>query len=390
MEKRIQNIVVLGSTGSIGRQALNVATEFPDRFRVVGICAYTDSVTLIRQAKTLKPKYVGIADPRKADEVKLALPECRVFSGKNSSMELATIPEADVIIHGVRGFYGTLPLIAALEAGKRVALANKESIVCANGLIDAAKKRGGGEVIPVDSEQSAIFQCIWSHDNDCIKRLMLTASGGPFFGYTRERLKNVTVEQAMKHPTWRMGRKLTLDSATLFNKGLEIIEASYLFSMPGSSIDVLIHPQSMVHSLVEFVDGSTMAQLSRPDMRLAIQYALTWPQRIPGPFGGLDLVSAGRLDFFAPDETVYRSIPLAYSALETGGTMPTVYNAANEVAAELFFGRTIGFLDIQDIVEYTMQRCGASAVRDLDDVLSADADARRTAREYVPKGTDRG
>ena len=387
MEKQIQNIVVLGSTGSIGRQALNVATEFPDRFRVVGICAYTDAETLIRQAKTMKPKYVGIADPRKAEEVKLALPECKVVTGKNSSMELATIPEAEIIIHGVRGFYGTLPLIAALSAGKRVALANKESIVCANGLITAAKKKGGGEVIPVDSEQSAIFQCVWDHDNDCLKRIMLTASGGPFFGYTRDKLKNVTVQQAMKHPTWRMGRKLTLDSATLFNKGLEIIEASYLFDLPGENIEVIIHPQSMVHSLVEFVDGSTMAQLSRPDMRLAIQYALTWPQRIAGPFGGLDLVSTGRLDFFAPDETVYRSIPLAYGALKTGGTMPTVYNAANEIAAELFFRQAIGFLDIQDIVEYTMQRCGASEVRDLDDVLAADAAARRTAREYKPKVT---
>lgn len=384
---RTQKIVVLGSTGSIGKQALSVVTEFPERFTLTGICAYTDADTLIAQAKALHPKYVGIADPRKAEEVSTALPECRVFAGRDSAMALATIPEADTIIHGVRGFYGTLPLLAALEDGKRVALANKESIVCANGLVQAAKEKGGGVVVPVDSEQSAIFQCIGARQNDSIKKIMLTASGGPFFGWTRDMLRFATVEQALKHPTWHMGRKITLDSATLFNKGLEIMEASRLFSVPAENIEVVVHPQSVVHSLVEFVDGSVIAQMSRPDMRLAIQYALTWPERTEGGFGGLDLIGAGSLEFHAPDTKVFRAIPLAYEALRLGGTVPTAYNAANEIAAERFFTGDIGFLDIQDAVEYTIGRCDRGEIRELTDVLHADAAARRLAREFKPKAT---
>lgn len=382
----MKNIVILGSTGSIGKQALDVVRTYPEQFKILALCAYGDADTLIEQAREFLPHCVGLTNPARAQEVRLALPGVNVICGADVTSELAALPQADTVVHGVRGFYGTKPLLTALAAGKTVALANKESIVCAHELVREAIAQGGGMLLPVDSEQSAIFQCMCSGKKEEIKRLILTASGGPFRSYTAERLRAVTLEDALKHPTWRMGKKLTLDSATLFNKGLEIMEASYLFDIPAERIEVVVHPESVVHSMVEYVDGSSIAQLSRPDMRLAIQYALTYPKRINGNFGAMELTKQGSLTFFEPNTELFHAIPLAYEALRCGGIMPIVYNAANEVAAGLFFEGSIGFLDIQALVEYTMGKSGRGSIGCFEDVLQADAQARRLAAGFIPHG----
>ncbi len=379
----MKSVTVLGSTGSIGVQTLDVLGAFKKEFNVRALCAGSNAALLIAQAKEFLPEYVGIAEESCACQVRLALPGVRVISGDNAASELAAL-DADRVVHGINGFAGLRPLIAALNAGRTVALANKESVVCAIDPVRQAIKTGGGCILPVDSEQSAIFQCLSCGEHAEVKRLILTASGGPFFGYDEARLNSVTVEDALRHPTWNMGKKITLDSATLFNKGLEIIEASHLFDIPCESIDVLVHRQSIVHSMVEFVDGSSIAQLSRPDMRLAIQYALTYPARMAGNFGGLALTGSA-LTFDAPDTALFHAIPLAYEALKAGGAMPAAYNAANEVAARLFFEHKIGFLDIQRIVEYTMQGCETGGISTLDDVLKADAAARRRAEGWPYK-----
>lgn len=305
----------------------------------------------------------------------------RVEAGPEAASLLAALPQGDMVVNGVSGFAGLAPLLAALQAGKTVALANKESIVCGHGLVERALAAGKGRIIPVDSEQSALYQCLGGEDPARVKRLLLTASGGPFRTYTRAQLARVTVADALRHPTWRMGRKITVDSASLFNKGLEILEAAYLFHMPGSKIQVLIHPESIVHSLVEFVDGCQLAQLSAPDMRLPIQYALAEEAREAGPFGALDLARAGTLHFEAPDPERFVALPLAYEALEAGGALPIAYNGANEVAAALFLQGKLPFLEIGTLVAYAMERMGRGEPRDLQDICRLDAQARQLARE---------
>ena len=375
----MKKVAVLGCTGSIGRQTLEVIRANPREFRAVAICAGRDAQTVAAQAAEFEPEYIAMADKAAAEKLKSLGVKGNIISGPDAACVTAALEEADIIVNGISGYSGMKPLLCALEAGKPVALANKESIVCAHGLVKDAIKRHGGSIIPVDSEQSAIFQCLSAGKHGEVDRLILTASGGPFRTYTKEQLESVTPEQAGNHPTWNMGRKITIDSATLFNKGLEIMEASYLFDIPGDRISVLVHPESIVHSMVELCDGSTMAQLSRPDMRLAIQYALTYPRRTWGEFGRLRLEEAAKLTFFAPDREKFPALDLAYEALKEGQRLPIAYNGANEVAVELFLQGKIRFTDIWDVVEYAMAHMERGGIASLADVEQTDKMARELA-----------
>ena len=373
-----KKVVILGSTGSIGRQVLEVVRALPEYFKVEALCAGANGALLREQVLEFRPAYAGIQDPAQAPLLEGL--GARVICGAKAAEELAALPEGELVVNGVSGFAGMAPLLRALEAGKTVALANKESVVCAHELVDRALIKGG-RILPVDSEQSALYQCLACGDRGEVRRLILTASGGPFREWSRERMETATPADALRHPTWQMGRKITIDSASLFNKGLEIMEAAYLFHLPGKKIDVLIHPESIVHSLVEFQDGTNMAQLSAPDMRLPIQYALMGGARIPAGFGALDLARVGALHFCAPDPNRFPALPLAYAALETGGSLPIAYNGANEVAVRLFLEGKAGFLDISRIVEYTLSRMERSLPRDVEDIYRLDAQARRLALE---------
>jgi 1-deoxy-D-xylulose-5-phosphate reductoisomerase len=377
---RRQFVTVLGSTGSIGRQALDVIRARSDRFTLFGISANENVDLLIEQARRWKPQYVACRHPLRAED----FPEgTTVLSGPSALAELSSLDEPSIVVNGISGLAALEPLLCALKAGKRVAQANKESIVCGHRLVEEALRDFGGELIPVDSEQSAIFQCLSCGRNDEISRLWLTASGGPFWRLSDEELAHVTVRDALQHPTWHMGSKITIDSATLFNKGLEVIEASYLFHVPAECIDVLIHPQSIVHSMVEFSDRTLMANLSCPDMRLPIQYALTYPERAPTPCDRLSLAEIGQLTFHAADRTRFAGLRLAYEALFAGGTMPTVYNAANEAAVELFMEERIGFTDIAAFVEDAMLRHAVRPAVLMQDILDADEQARHSVDRFL-------
>lgn len=375
----MKKVAILGSTGSIGRQTLDVIRTNPDKFRVTAICARRDAERLAAQAAEFNPDHIAIAEDAAADKLRSLGIKGNIISGPDASCRIAALEEADIIVNGISGYSGMKPLLSALQAGKHVALANKESIVCAHSLVNDALKKHGGSIVPVDSEQSAIFQCLASGSRSEVDRLIFTASGGPFRTYTKEQLDLVTPEQASRHPVWNMGKKITIDSATLFNKGLEIMEASYLFDIPGDRISVLVHPESIVHSMVEFRDGCTMAQLSKPDMRLAIQYALTYPERTYGEFGRLRLEDVGRLTFFAPDRDKFPALDLAYEALKDGQRLPIAYNGANEVAVELFLQRKIKFTDIWNVVEYAMAHIGRGEVNSLEDIEQTDKLARELA-----------
>ena len=375
----MKKVSILGSTGSIGRQTLDVIRSNPDKFRVTAICARQDAERLAAQAAEFNPDHIALAEDTAADKLRSLGIKGNIISGPDASCRIAALEEADIIVNGISGYSGMKPLLSALQAGKHVALANKESIVCAHSLVNDALKKHGGSIVPVDSEQSAIFQCLASGNRSEVDRLIFTASGGPFRTYTKEQLDLVTPEQASRHPVWNMGKKITIDSATLFNKGLEIMEASYLFDIPGDRISVLVHPESIVHSMVEFRDGCTMAQLSKPDMRLAIQYALTYPERTYGEFGRLRLEDVGRLTFFAPDRDKFPALDLAYEALKDGQRLPIAYNGANEVAVELFLQRKIKFTDIWNVVEYAMAHIGRGEVNSLEDIEQTDKLARELA-----------
>lgn len=378
----MKKIVVSGSTGSIGRQTLDVVRSFPEKYEIIALCAGKNAQAAAEQAREFRPQYVAMTDGAAADELRALGVEAKLILGPDASAEAAALPDADIVVNGISGFAGMRPLLSALRAGKRVALANKESIVCAHELVYEALERGG-EITPVDSEQSAIFQCLAAGKAAEVQRLVLTASGGPFRTYSKERLASVTPEEAGRHPTWSMGRKITIDSASLFNKGLEIIEAAYLFRVSGNKIAVLIHPESIVHSMVEFADGSNVAQLSRPDMRLAIQYALNYPERAAGEFGRLRLEEVGKLTFYPPDVEKFPAIPLAYAALAEGKGQTVVYNGANEAAVELFMKGRIRFTDIPKAVEYALTRAPRGRIACEEDVIKLDAAARRLAAEGI-------
>ena len=375
----MKKVAVLGCTGSIGKQTLDVIRANPHEFQTIAICAGRDADSVAAQAAEFCPEYIAMADETAADKLKNMGIKGKIISGPDASCMMASLEEADIIVNGISGYSGMKPLLAALQAGKPVALANKESIVCAHGLVNEALSKYGGSILPVDSEQSAIFQCLAAGGHGEIDRLILTASGGPFRTYTKEQLESVTPQQASNHPTWNMGKKITIDSATLFNKGLEIMEASYLFDIRGDRISVLVHPESIVHSMVEFKDGCTMAQLSKPDMRLAIQYALTYPERIYGEFGRLRLEETAKLTFFAPDREKFPALDLAYEALRDGQRLPIAYNGADEVAVELFLQGKIKFTDIWKVVEYAMAHMDRGEVCSLEDIEQTDKLARELA-----------
>lgn len=383
----MKGISILGTTGSIGRQTLDIIAHHPDKLRVVGLTAGRDVNALVELALKWQPKLVALIDPEAAKECKGRL-NCQVLSGIEGLTEVATHPEADIVVVAVPTAKALLPTLAALKAGKRVALATKEVLVAGGHLVVQQLKQSG-ELLPIDSEHSALFQCLQGEDVARVEKLILTASGGPFRTKSLDELKRVTVEEALAHPTWRMGAKVTVDSATLMNKGLEIIEARWLFGIPPDRIEVVVHPQSIIHSLVEFVDGSVKAQLSLPDMRLPIQYALLYPERYPCPVQKLDLTKVGMLTFEPPDETRFPCLRLARLAAQIGGTMPAVMNAADEIAVDAFLKRQIGFMDIPAIVEAVMERHRPIPEPDLDTVWEVDEWARNMAAEFVRRFSGR-
>jgi 1-deoxy-D-xylulose-5-phosphate reductoisomerase len=385
-------VSLIGSTGSIGTQAIEVIDACPDRFRVVALGAQTSIGLLAEQARRLRPDVVAIGDPSLAGELAQSLPPgIEVVTGSEGLAHIATL--ADVAVNGVVGFAGLTVTLSALESGRRLALANKESIIAGGPLVQRALRTHNAEIIPVDSEHCAIHQCLRAGECRDVARLLLTASGGPFRGRNRSQLATVDVSEALHHPTWSMGPKITVDSSTLMNKGLEVIEAHELFGIPFDDIEVVVHPQSIVHSMVEYADGAVVAQLSMPDMRLPIGYALAYPGRLPMAFGAINWRELGRLDFEEPDRSVFTCLDLAYRAGRRGDLAPAWLNAANEVAVSAFLGGRIGWTAIADVVEGTLDRylppmgpgldeTGIS-LRTVDDVLHADATAREAAAHLV-------
>lgn len=372
------NIALLGSTGSVGRQTLDVIERAPDQFKVVCLAAGSNVELLEQQVRVHIPALVVSGKALSASTTAETLP-----SSPESLIAAATHPDVDLVVFAMSGHDGIAATIAAIEAGKEVAIANKEAIVCAGDIIMPLAAQHGITIRPVDSEHSAIWQSMASGIHDEVRRIVITASGGPFRTTPAEELAHVTVEQAMKHPTWNMGGKITVDSATLVNKGLELIEAHHLFAMPFDQIDIVIHPESIIHSLVEFVDGSTIAQLNQPDMRLPIQYALTWPRHHPGPVASLNLAEIGSLTFEEPDEDRFPALRLARDAGLSGDTYPTVYSAVDEISVEAFAHGRLRFTAIPRLIETVLSRHSATPVTTLDDVLDADQWARREATRLL-------
>jgi 1-deoxy-D-xylulose-5-phosphate reductoisomerase len=376
----MKNVVILGSSGSIGRNALKVLSDFRERFSVFGLSVHRSVKLLEEQIRRFAPKMAVITD-QKSFERFPRNHDTEILFGTDGLKELCSHPQVDLVINALVGSVGLLPSLKALESGKTLAIANKESLVMAGELLIGKAEERGAEILPIDSEHSAIKQCLLSGKKEEVKRLILTASGGPFLNKKAEDLDEITVEQALSHPTWEMGKKITVDSATLMNKGLEVIEAHWLFGIPADRISVLIHPQSIIHSMVEFVDGSVIAQMSVPDMKLPIQYALFYPQRITSNNTSLDLAKAGKLTFLEPDYQKFPCLGIACDALKTGGTAPAVLNAANEVAVQTFLGGGIPFTGIQKIVRETLDRHSRKLHPRLDDIIDADKWARQTAGE---------
>ena len=375
-------VAIAGSSGSIGTQTIDVVRAEPDAFVVTALSVGTSVETVIEQARELRPELVVVGRDADRDRVASALP------GVTVSCDITDIVDvADVVVNGVVGFAGLPVTMETLRRGRILALANKESLIAAGPVVQPLRAVPGAEIIPVDSEHCAVHQCLRSSADAGreLARIVLTASGGPFTGRTAADLASVTRDEALAHPTWKMGPKITVDSSTLMNKGLEVIEAHELFGTPFGSIDVVVHPQSVVHSMVEFSDGSTIAQLSLPDMRLPIGYALGWPRRISVPHGRIDWASLSRLDFEPPDRAAFPCLDLAYAAGRAGGTAPAVLSAANEVAVEAFLQGRIAWSAIAPTVESALQAHSPEAPRDIDDVLSADAEGRRLASEVLAR-----
>jgi 1-deoxy-D-xylulose-5-phosphate reductoisomerase len=373
-----RKIAILGATGSIGKSALDLIERSPERFEIVAVTAATNAEALADIARRTSARLAAIADEGRLRDLQESLvgTKCRAVPGEAGLMEAAA-GEADLVIAAIVGCAGLKPTMAAVEAGKTVALANKEALVTAGALMTGAATRHGATMLPVDSEHNAIFQCLAGSRIDDVSRIILTASGGPFRTASAETIAAATPEQAVAHPNWSMGAKISVDSATLMNKGLELIEAHYLFGLPSKRIDILIHPQSVIHSMVEFVDGSVLAQLGSPDMRIPIAYALAWPERLETPARRLDFAAIARLDFDAPDATRFPALRLAREALEAGGAAPIVLNAANEVAVASFLGRRIGFTDIARCVEEALEESRFLAPQSIAEVLDIDRATRQ-------------
>ena len=383
MNKR--QIALLGSTGSIGTQALDVVRDNADRFEVYALVARQNVDLLAQQARELRPEVVVIADEQYYAPLKEALADLpmKVWAGADAIADVVQMAPVDVVLTAMVGYAGLRPTLAALEAGKAVALANKETLVVAGELVTATARRTGAPILPVDSEHSAIFQCLVGQDASAVEKVILTASGGPFRTTPREALADVTPAEALRHPNWSMGAKVTIDSASMMNKGFEMIEARWLFGLPPERIEVVVHPQSIVHSMVQFADGAVMAQLGTPDMHLPIAYALAYPHRLRSAAPRLDFAQLSTLTFEAPDRERFRNLDYAYEAARRGGNMPCILNAADEVAVAAFLSGKIGFLAMSDLIAETMARTTFIATPTYDDYVQTDAEARRIATEIT-------
>ncbi|MBF0329488.1 MAG: 1-deoxy-D-xylulose-5-phosphate reductoisomerase [Nitrospirae bacterium] len=381
----MKQIVILGSTGSIGRSTLDVVSVFPDKFSVLGLTAGSNTELLLSQIKKFSPKFVAVPQQGSYEILKKELTgqKIELLCGVDGINAVAALSEADVVISAIVGSAGLLPTLSAIKAGKTVGIANKETLVMAGDIVMSEAKRSGSVLIPVDSEHSAVFQCLGNYEKRSVQKLVLTASGGPFAGRGKNELEKVTPEDALKHPNWSMGRKISIDSATLMNKGLEVIEAHHLFGFPAEKVDVLIHSQSIIHSMVEFVDGTFIAQLSRPDMKAPIAYALSYPDRLESVIPKMDWETLQSLTFRKPDMETFPCLGLAYDALRDGGTMPAVLNAANEVAVQAFLDRGIGFMEIPVIIKKVMDAHAVKPASDLDGIIEADAWARKNAAKEI-------
>jgi len=378
-----KTIAILGSTGSVGRQTVEVAADLG--VRVAVLAASRDINTMESQARLLKPRKCVMEDENAARALKVSLADTdiAVEGGHTALLESAACNEADVVFNSVGGSQGLEPTLAAIDAGKNVGLANKESIVMAGEHVMARAKEKGAVIIPVDSEHSAIFQCL--RDGNEVSRILLTASGGPFFGLKREALRSITPERALAHPTWSMGQKITIDSATLMNKGFEVIEAVHLFGVEPSKVEVIVHRESIIHSMVEYTDNAIIAQLSLPDMRLCAQYAMTFPERVPGVMGRLDLTELARLTFYKPDTENFPLLKMAYDAIKAGGILPCSLVAADEIAVEAFIGGRLGFCDIADVVAESLAKVKNIEKPSVSDILEAADEAKRIASEVLKK-----
>ena len=379
----MKKLIILGSTGSIGTQALDIARANPDKYTIVGLAAGSNAELLEKQAREFGVKVVALFDIKAADELKIKLADTniKVFCGADGVCELATL-DCDVVLNAIVGIAGLRPTLCAIDAGHTIALANKETLVTGGEIVNRKLKEKGVELLPVDSEHSAIFQSLQGAPKGSLKKILLTASGGPFFGKTREELQNVTVKEALAHPNWSMGAKITIDSASLMNKGLEVIEAVHLFGVPASQIEVLVHRQSILHSAVELSDGAVIAQLGTPDMKLPIQYALTYPQR-DMCFESLDLFKVGSLTFERPDCGTFKLLPLCIEATNRGGLYPTAINGANEESVKLFLEGKIKFLQIAELNEKAMNLCENKKDFTVEDIFAADEAARQIVRKAV-------
>ena len=382
----MKRITLLGATGSIGLRTLELISSFPEEFALAGLAARGSNVELIADlCRKYAPRAVALLDRAAVDRLARLLPAPRpeLLAGAEGMAQLARDVDADIVLSALVGGVGLLPTMAAIEAGRTIALANKETLVMAGSLMTAAARRRRVALLPVDSEHSAVFQCLVGHNKADVHRILLTASGGPFRELPKEQFDTVTVEDALRHPTWKMGAKITIDSATLMNKGLEVIEARWLFDVAPHQVQVLVHPQSIVHSMVEYIDGSVIAQLGVADMGVPILYALTYPERRPTPAARLDLARVGQLTFFEPDTARFPCLILARQALEQGGSTPVVLNAANEVAVAAFLDRRIGFTHIPELIERTVSELPAIPPGSIHDIVDIDAEARRRAERLV-------
>ena len=386
MEKKKQQLCILGSTGSIGTQALDVVRQHPDRYEVYCLTANNSVEKLARQAREFKPAAVVIANEAHYEALQELLRDepIKVYAGKEALEQIVSADPIDMVLAAMVGFSGLVPTIKAIESHKKICLANKETLVVAGELICRLAKENRVPILPVDSEHSAIFQSIVGDADNEIEKILLTCSGGPFRLFTQAQLESVTAADALKHPTWDMGAKITIDSASLMNKGFEVMEAKWLFGVPAERIEVLIHPQSIVHSAVQFADGAVKAQLGMPDMRLPIQYAFSFPERLHLEGEPLDLVKQQRLEFFEPDRNKFKCLALAYEAIDKGGNMPCILNAANEIVNAAFRDNRCSFLGMADVIERTMQQATFDKSPDLDVYLQTDAEARAIAQGLIP------
>lgn len=385
----MKKIILLGSTGSIGENTLDIISRFPGKFRVVALSAWKNIELLEKQIREFLPQIVSVADPASAAVLR---DRCKnlpveIVHGEEGAVRVASWTDGDLVVSAIVGAAGLLPTFAAIRQGKPVALANKETMVMAGEVIRGESRERGVEIFPIDSEHSAIYQALAGNRREDVRKIVLTASGGPFLTYDREKKSKATPEEALRHPNWNMGKKISIDSATLMNKGLEVIEARWLFDFPVEQIEVLIHPQSIVHSMVEYQDGSVIAQMGIPDMRGPISYALNYPERLPLELPPLDLVKSGGLTFFTPDRDAFPLLGLGFEALKMGGTAPAVLNAANEEAVSAFLDRQIGFLGIEALVRETLNSVPSGTIHDIADVLSADSAARKVARSLIEKNS---